>query len=78
MLARPDSHRDLAAVAGRPALVLYGSEDALSPLPDQEAMLDVLPSATTLELAGVGHLSAVEVPDQVARIILDWLASFDS
>ena len=76
MAARPSSLPDLARFAG-PALVLWGDRDAISPEPDQRAMLDALRHGEAVIIAGAGHLSAVEAPEDVSRALLDWLARLD-
>lgn len=63
MAARPDSI-DVLRTLVVPALVLRGDEDELSSQADAGAMVDALPDADLEVLAGSGHLSAVEVPDE--------------
>lgn len=72
MAARPDSFEVLRAT-DVPALVVVGEEDALSPVPDAEAMVDALPQGNLVVLAAAGHLSAVEVPDAFAAAVNGWL-----
>ena len=68
MAARPDS-LDVLGSLQVPALVLRGDEDELSTQADVEAMVDALPDAQLDVLAGSGHLSAVEVPEEfTARV----------
>jgi pimeloyl-ACP methyl ester carboxylesterase len=65
---RPDSLDVLRTVTVQ-ALVVRGDEDELSTQADAEAMVDALPDAQLEVLAGSGHLSAVEMPDQfTARV----------
>jgi pimeloyl-ACP methyl ester carboxylesterase len=63
MAARPESF-DVLQALDVPSLVIAGSEDALSTAEDARAMTDALPSATLVEIAGSGHLTAVEMPDE--------------
>ncbi len=72
MAARPDSHADLAAL-NVPALVVWGDEDALSPRAEQDSMLESLHDARFVEIAGSGHLSAVEAPDAVSAALVSFL-----
>lgn len=66
MATRPDRLAALAALpAGLPSAVLHGKEDALMTFADAQAMAGALAVPVT-ELAGVGHLSALEDPDVVA------------
>ncbi|BDM74466.1 hydrolase (plasmid) [Streptomyces nigrescens] len=53
-----------------PVLVLAGSDDKVDP-PHilREHLLPAIPTATLTELSGTGHLSPLEVPDQVAAHI---------
>lgn len=78
MAARPDSLGVIEAF-GRPVLVLFGAEDAISPAPDAQAMAQAARaggSPTALvEIPGVGHLSAIEDPDAVTGALREWLAT---
>lgn len=74
MAARPDSH-DLLRSLSAPALVLWGSEDALSPSAEQATMLAALGSARESVIEGVGHLSAVEDPAAVTAQLQEFLGS---
>jgi pimeloyl-ACP methyl ester carboxylesterase len=73
MAVRPDSHADLAALAV-PALVVWGTEDTISPRAEQETMLHSLRDARLVEIAGAGHLTAVEDPAAVTTALVDFLA----
>jgi pimeloyl-ACP methyl ester carboxylesterase len=74
MAARPDSHATLANVSV-PALVLWGSEDAISPRPEQDSMVAVLPRSRAVEIPGCGHLAPIESPDAVSAALVEFLAS---
>lgn len=58
-----------------PVLVLAGSDDKVDP-PQvlREHLLPLIPTATLTELGGTGHLSPLEVPDQVASHISAFVA----
>lgn len=58
-----------------PVLVLAGSHDKVDP-PQvlREHLLPLIPTATLIELHGTGHLSPLEVPDQVAVHISAFVA----
>lgn len=73
MAGRPDSVPALAAF-DRPALVIAGTEDALSPLAEHEIMAEALPQGSLVTIDGCGHLSAVERPDEVSAALLDFLS----
>jgi pimeloyl-ACP methyl ester carboxylesterase len=62
MAARPDSLDTLRAF-DRPALVVVGAEDVLSPPADAEAMAAALPQARLAVVPEAGHLTAVETPE---------------
>ena len=61
MAARADSLETLRGL-DVPALVVRGAEDELASAADAEAMVEALPQGRLLELAGAGHLTAVEMP----------------
>jgi pimeloyl-ACP methyl ester carboxylesterase len=61
MAGRPDSFDTLRGFA-RPALVVVGAEDALSPPADAQAMADALPRSRLVVVPEAGHLTAVETP----------------
>ncbi|MFI9244879.1 alpha/beta fold hydrolase [Streptomyces sp. NPDC053086] len=59
-----------------PVLVLAGSEDKVDPPPIlREHLLPLISTASLTELEGSGHLSPLEVPDQVASHISAFLAA---
>jgi pimeloyl-ACP methyl ester carboxylesterase len=76
MATRPDSVADIAGFGG-PVLVIYGEEDSIAPAADAEVMAAAARSGgsptAVVEIAGVGHLSAVEDPDAVTRALLGWV-----
>src|SRR5215470_10294603 len=72
MAERPDSH-DVLRAFDRPALVVVGERDALSPPQVAGELAELLPAAELVEVPGVGHLTPVEAPDEVAAGILNWL-----
>jgi 3-oxoadipate enol-lactonase len=71
---RPDSTPDLAGVR-RPALIVVGAEDALTPVADAEAMDRGIARSTLVKLPDAGHLSNLESPDQFSKALGDFLAS---
>jgi pimeloyl-ACP methyl ester carboxylesterase len=70
--------QDVSAGVGKievPVLVLAGSDDKVDPpamLTDH--LLPLLPTASVTVLNGTGHLSPLEVPDQVAAHITTFVA----
>ena len=73
MLGRPDSHADLARVRV-PTLVLCGEQDPVTPVADHAAIAAAITGARFERVADCGHLSTIEHPDAVSRILVDWLA----
>ena len=74
MLVRPDSHADLERLR-LPALVLCGEQDAATPVAGHEAMAARLAGSRLEIVPQCGHLSTIEQPEAVNRILLDWLAT---
>jgi pimeloyl-ACP methyl ester carboxylesterase len=72
MMARPDSHGDLARVMV-PTLVMCGREDPVTPVPDHEAMAAKVRGARLEIIEHCGHLSTIEQPDAVNRVLIGWL-----
>jgi pimeloyl-ACP methyl ester carboxylesterase len=72
MAARPESF-DVLRAADVPALVVRGAEDALIPDPEAAAMVEALPKATRVDLAAAGHLAPLEVPEELAAVLGNWL-----
>jgi pimeloyl-ACP methyl ester carboxylesterase len=72
MAARPDSTEVLRSF-DRPALVIVGERDVLSPPEVAREMAGLLPAGELVEVPGSGHLTPVEAPDEVAAAIVDWL-----
>ena len=75
MADRPDSVPTLRTYEG-PALVVWGSEDTISPPADQKVFLSAMPQAVGREIPAAGHLSAVETPDDVNDVLLEALTDW--
>jgi len=73
MLARPDSLADLGAVRV-PTLVLCGTDDAVTPRADHEAIAARVAGARLVVVAQCGHLSTIEQPAAVTEALSSWLA----
>ena len=56
-----------------PVLVLHGTDDALSPVANAEALLGLLPNAQLQLLEGIGHSPNVEAPKEFNDAIRDFL-----
>ena len=74
MLDRPDSHADLERLH-LPALVLCGEEDRATPVAEHEAMAARLADSRLEIVPQCGHLSTIEQPDAVNRLLSAWLAA---
>lgn len=74
LAGRGDRRPDLAAMA-MPALVIVGSEDALTPLPFSEAMVAGMPDARLHVVEGSGHLTALERPEEWVAVVRPFLAA---
>jgi 3-oxoadipate enol-lactonase len=69
---RPDSRPVLAEI-DVPALVLVGERDEVTPPVEANAMAAALPNARFSRIAGAGHLSPLERPDEVTEALLYFL-----
>lgn len=67
-LPRVDGEAALRAF-DRPALVLCGENDALTPRADHEEMARILPMARLVVLPGCGHMTPLEDPHAVAEAL---------
>lgn len=72
MAARRDATALLPTITC-PTLVIVGSEDALTPPADAQAMAAAIPHAKLVSLAGVGHLSNLEARVGFNRALRDFL-----
>jgi len=72
MLARPDSHEDLAKVSV-PTLVMCGRQDPVTPLADHEAMAARVAGSRLRIIEDCGHLSTIEQPQVVSQVLAEWL-----
>ena len=72
MLARPDSHADLERLRV-PTLLVCGREDPVTPVSDHEAMAARVPGVRLEIIDKCGHLSTIEQPEIVNRVLKNWL-----
>ncbi len=73
MRGRPDSVPFLGQITV-PALVVVGSEDAISPPAECRAMAEAIPGARYVEIEGAGHLTPMERPKEVAGALEPFFA----
>ncbi len=57
----------------KPAMIIYGEQDRLTPKPRQDHLASLLPSAKVDVIPHCGHLSSVEQPYLVSEAINLWL-----
>ncbi|HVE73342.1 MAG TPA: alpha/beta fold hydrolase [Thermoanaerobaculia bacterium] len=68
MATRPDSSSLLPSI-DVPTLIIVGEEDKITPPSDAERMESAIPNARLVKIAGAGHLSNFEKPDEVNAAI---------
>jgi pimeloyl-ACP methyl ester carboxylesterase len=73
-IRRPDARPILARIAC-PTLVLVGAEDRLTPPPLSIDMAGAITGARLEIVPTCGHLSTLEAPEQVNRVLADWLGA---
>ena len=69
---RPDRRAALGSITA-PALVIAGADDALTPPALAEVMVQGIPGAESATIAGAGHLSALERPEEFAARVDQFL-----
>ncbi len=70
----PSYRRQLRRVSC-PVLILHGARDRLVPVGVAIATVRAHPSWSLVVLPGVGHVPQLEVPQESARVITEWLGS---
>ena len=68
MRSRPDRHHLLGGISF-PAAVIVGENDALSPVPVAERIVDAIPSGRLYVIPDAGHMSPMENPVAVNRAL---------
>jgi len=72
MRDRPDSIPLLPTITV-PTLVVVGQEDDLTPPVNARTMVDAIPHAALTTIAGAGHITAMEAPTAVSRVMAEFL-----
>lgn len=73
IMHRVDGRADLAHV-NCPTLVLCGADDAMTPVPVHQEMVDAIgDNADLVVVEHCGHLSPIEQPQEVSAALFDWL-----
>ena len=65
--------RPLYESLGVPTLILWGGADAITPVAQGRDLAKLIPGAKLVELAGVGHIPAIEAPEQFDAALLAFL-----
>ena len=73
ILLDPRGYRGAMASVTAPVLLVQGDRDRLVPVAAARDVARQHPHWRYLELAGVGHVPQLQVPDRVAEEILGWL-----
>jgi 3-oxoadipate enol-lactonase len=73
ILDAPDDLRFELCNVRVPALVITGSQDALTPIGDAEELAEMIPYAQLVELRGAAHGLMVESPNSFNDTVLDFL-----
>jgi 3-oxoadipate enol-lactonase len=73
ILDAPDELRFELLRVRVPALVITGSQDALTPIGDAEELAEMIPYAQLVELRGAAHGLMVEAPNVFNDAVLDFL-----
>lgn len=74
IIARIDSRPHLAAIRC-PTLVIAGRHDAIMPVELLEELAGGIPGSRLEVLEDCGHMSLIEQPGEVTRLLRGWLAS---
>jgi 3-oxoadipate enol-lactonase len=69
---------DLLSKIDVPALVIVGSEDAVTPPSDAEAMRELIEGSRLVVIVGAGHVSNVERPEEFDRALVEFLEGLPS
>jgi 3-oxoadipate enol-lactonase len=73
ILDAPDALRFELRHVRVPALVITGSQDALTPIGDAEELAEMIPFSQLVELRGAAHGLMVEAPNAFNDAVLDFL-----
>lgn len=72
IMGRPDSRPTLAAITC-PTLVICGQDDLITPPELASEMADGIRHAKLKLIAQCGHLSTLDQPEEVSRLLVDWI-----
>ena len=69
---RPDRRAELSAIRC-PTLVIVGTEDRISPPAEMAEIASAIPGARLVEIAGAGHLSNLERPNEFSSAVAHFI-----
>ncbi len=72
IMSRPDSRPTLAAIAC-PTLVICGEDDLITPPELASEIADGIKHAKLTLVEQCGHLSTLDQPEEVSRLLLEWI-----
>jgi pimeloyl-ACP methyl ester carboxylesterase len=78
VLADPRRYRQAMAVVDVPVLLVHGASDRLVSVHNARDVAARNPDWTYVEMPGVGHTPQLQVPAQLATVLLGWLADVPS
>ena len=58
-----------------PVLVVVGDEDTMSPMPEQDVIVEACMDARLVVIPDCGHLTPIEAPDAVGAALLGLVAA---
>ena len=76
-LMADDSFRELHTIKA-PTLIIWGDQDTILPLSDQEALVAAIPGSRFVVYAGAGHAFYWEEPDRVASDLVAFIEELDT
>ena len=71
VIGRADSRSTLSAIKC-PTLMIVGASDQLTPPAHAEEIAKGIPGARLVTLAGSGHMSPMEKPEEVTKLLVDF------
>ncbi|GAA2865222.1 hypothetical protein GCM10010472_23190 [Pseudonocardia halophobica] len=77
-MARAHTYESAMAALRIPVLLVHGDRDGLVPVAAARAVARRRPDWRYVELSGVGHVPQLQVPDEVAGLLLPWLDEIDA
>jgi pimeloyl-ACP methyl ester carboxylesterase len=73
LLNRPHAETVLSLIQV-PTLLISGSKDKWSPVSQHEGIQQQIPGSRLVVLEGVGHMSTIEAPEEIAGAMREWLS----